>query len=219
MERMGLIPDFENLLIHDGLSAYATYVNCHHGPCNAHHQRELIFLYEELDQPWAGDLVGLLLEAKDLAKRECNREEGSRRVIGKGRLNQIIGRYHRILEEGYQVNPEPPPKPKGQKGRVKRGKALNLLDRLSRGWEQVLGFFLYPGLYPYDNNQAERDVRPMKVREKISGTFRSEAHGKHFCALRGVISSARKQKRPILEVLRNLVAAPTALGESLAQAV
>lgn len=217
MERMGLIPEFENLLIHDGLSAYATFTQCLHGPCNAHHQRELTFLHEELDQEWAGELTELLLEAKDLAERECNREEGSRRVIGEGRLNRIIKQYHHILEKGYQINPEPPPKPKGQKGRVKRAKALNLLDRLSRDWEKVLGFFLYPGLYPYDNNQAERDLRPMKVREKISGTFRSKEHGTHFCALRGVISSARKQARPILEVLRSLVLTPATLGESLAQ--
>lgn len=217
MERMGILPRFSNLLIHDALSSYFTYQNFLHGPCNAHHQRELIYLHEEQGQKWAGELIDLLLEAKDLAERECSREEGSRRIIGKKTLNRIIGAYHRILEEGYRVNPEPPPKPRGQKGRVKRGKALNLLDRLKKGWEEVLGYFFYPELYPYDNNQAERDVRMMKVREKISGTFRSEDHGGHFSALRGIISSARKQSLPILETIKRLLTDPHSLGQSLAQ--
>ena len=217
MERMGLLPLYKNLLIHDCLGAYFTFTDCRHGLCNAHHQRELTYLFEQLDQDWAGEMIELFLEAKDLAERELAREEGSRRVIGEGRINKILGRYFDIIRRGYDVNPEPPPKPKGQKGRVARGKSLNLLDRLGKHWEKILGYFHYPGLYPYDNNQAERDVRPMKVREKISGTFRSEEHAKSFCDTRGIISTARKQKRPILETLRCLLAAPAALGRSLAQ--
>jgi len=217
MDRMDLLPHFKNLLIHDCLGAYFTLTNCLHGLCNAHHQRELTYLHEQHDQSWAGEMIGLLLEAKNLAERELSREEGSRRVIGKGRLNKILDRYFEILRRGYRVNPEPPPKPKGQKGPVKRSKSLNLLKRMHQRWEQILGYFHYPGLYPYDNNQAERDVRMMKVREKISGTFRSAKHGKAFCDIRSVISSSRKQDRPILETLRRLLVAPAALGESLAQ--
>jgi len=217
MDRMGLLPRFKNLLIHDCLGAYFTYEQCRHGLCNAHLQRELIYLHEELDQSWAEEMISLLLEAKNLAERELTREKDTLRLIGKGRLTSLLDRYHKILAEGYLLNPEPPPKPKGQRGRVKRGKTLNLLDRLGKRWEQILGYFLYPGLYPYDNNQAERDVRPVKVREKISGTFRSEEHGKSFCDIRGVISSSRKQERPILATLRSLIGTPAALGQSLAQ--
>jgi transposase len=155
MERMGMLPRFENLLIHDCLGAYFTFENCLHGLCNAHLQRELTYLHEELDQSWAGEMIELLIEAKDLSEREIDREEGSRRIIGKGRLDKILGRYQALLDQGYRGNPEPPPKPKGQRGRVKRGKPLNLLDRLAKRWEQILGYFLHPGLYPYDNNQAE----------------------------------------------------------------
>ena len=217
MERMGLLPRFKNLLIHDCLGAYFTFTDCQHGLCNAHLQRELTYLHEELDQSWAREMIDLLLEAKNLAERERAREEQTRRIIGKGRLQKILNRYHTILNQGYLLNPEPPPKPKGQRGRVKRGKALNLLDRLSVRWEQILGYFLYPELYPYDNNQAERDVRPMKVREKISGTFRSEKHGESFCDIRSVISSTRKQGRTILETLTEMLSSPEALGQSLAQ--
>ena len=97
------------------------------------------------------------------------------------------------------------------------GLSRELLQTKFYTTEQILGYFHYPGLYPYDNNQAERDVRMMKVREKIRGTFRSAKHGKAFCDIRSVISSSRKQDRPILETLRSLLVAPAALGESLAQ--
>lgn len=217
MDRMGLLPRYRHLLIHDCLGAYFSYPDCLHGLCNAHLQRELTYLHEQLDQQWAGKLISLLLEAKDLAQREVNREEGTRRVIGKGRLGKILSRYDDLLAQGYASNPEPPPKAKSQKGRPKRGKILSLLDRFAKYRQEIMGYFLYPGLYPYDNNQAERDVRMMKVREKISGTFRSAAHGKGFCDLRSVISSARKQDRSILKSLTQLIDSPNDLGCSLAQ--
>lgn len=216
MERMGLLPHFRGALIHDCLSAYFTFSECHHFLCNAHSQRELTYLHEELGQSWAGEMIELLLEAKDLAEREINRAEGSRHVIGKGRLESILSRYDHLLWKGYRANPEPP-KPKGRKGRVARGKPLNLLDRLDQRREGFMGYFLYPGLVPYDNNQAERDVRPIKVREKISGTFRSEEHGQSFCDIRSIISSARKQSCEILQVLAHMISSPQSLGVSLAQ--
>ena len=102
---------------------------------------------------------------------------------------------------------------------MKRGKSLNLLHRLDTRSCEIMGFFALPDAgVPYDNNQAERDLRMMKVREKISGTFRSETHGKAFCELRGVISSVRKQGRAMLESLKDLILSPAKLGESLASA-
>lgn len=130
-----------------------------------------------------------------------------------------MARYIQIVIEGFAINPEPPPPPPGTRGRVKRGKALNLLHRLDTRPCEIMGFFALPEAgVPYDNNQAERDLRMMKVREKISGTFRSEAHGKAFCELRGVVSSVRKQGRSMLESLRDLILSPAKLGESLASA-
>ena len=110
----------------------------------------------------------------------------------------------------------PPASPATISG-TKRGKILSLLDRFQKYREEILGSFLHPGHYPYDNNQAERDVRMMKVHEKISGTFRSEEHGKGFCDLRSLISSGRKQGRPILASLTQLLSAPNDLGYSLTQ--
>jgi hypothetical protein len=217
MERMNLLPHFKNLLIHDCLGAYFTFTYCRHGLCNAHTERELTYLHEQLGQAWAAEMIELLLEAKDLAEREINREEGSRRVTGEGRLGKILNRYNKVLSAGYALNPGPPPKPTGQRGRVARGKALNLLNRFDKYREEIMGYFLYPGLYPYDNNQAERDVRMMKVREKISGIFRSVEHANGFCDIRSIISSARKQRRAMLTTLSELISHPSTLGFSLAQ--
>lgn len=217
MKRMELIPRYQGVLIHDGLPAYFTFTNCEHGLCNAHLLRELTYLFEELDQSWAAVMIELLLKAKDLAEREEMREAGSRRVIGEGRVKKMLKRYEEILTFGYAENPEPPPKAKGQRGRVARGKSLNLLDRFAKYRDEILGFFLHPGHYPFDNNLSERDVRMMKVREKVSGTFRSEEHAKGFCNIRSIISSARKQGRTMLATLGELINRPTTLGTSLAE--
>lgn len=217
MERAGLIPRFRGKLVHDCLGAYGTFENCEHFHCNAHLQRELTWLHEEMDQPWAGDMIGLLLEAKELSDRERFRPPCARRLIGAKTLERLMTRYTDILLEGFAANPEPPPPPSGKPGGKKRSKALNLLIRLDGRPAEIMGFCVHPEV-PYDNNQAERDLRMMKVREKISGTFRSADHGQAHCDLRGIISSARKQSLGMLDTLKRLVTAPESLGADLAAA-
>jgi len=147
-------------------------------------------------------------------------------VIGEQTRMRICVRYCEIVQAGLAVNPEPPPPPEGKRGRVKRSKPLNLLIRLEDRYEEIMGFFEY-GHVPFDNKLAERDLRMMKTREKIClrpsplrtgcGTFRSAEHPRAFCDIRSVISSARKQSRDVLATLRELLKAPTELGESLAR--
>jgi transposase len=214
MERMGLIPRFAGILVHDSLSAYYIFEQCRHFLCNAHLLRELTYLHEEMDQDWAAQMIDLLLEAKALSDRQRSRPEGARRVIGEQTRHRIQLRYCEIVLEGLAKNPEPPPPPKGQRGRVKRSKALNLLIRLEERYEEIMGFFEYDNV-PFDNNLAERDLRMMKTREKISGTFRSEEHARAFCDVRSVISTLRKQTRNILEGLTQLIQSPHDLGKRL----
>lgn len=217
MQRMGLLERFRGSLIHDCLGAYFAFTLCRHFLCNAHLQRELVYLHEQMDQPWAGKMIALLLDAKQL--RECAKSPPAtaKCVLDEGVLQSIRNRYSDIVLEGLGNNPEPPPPPPGKRGTIKRSKALNMLIRLEERYEEIMGYFEY-GHVPYDNNQAERDLRMMKVREKISGTFRSESHAKAFCDLRSVISSARKQSLPILETLTALIRSPSQLGERLAKA-
>lgn len=215
MDRLGLLSGFRGALIHDFLASYYRF-GCEHFLCGAHLLRELIYLEEQLDQPWAAELIALLVEAKKLSDRERDRPEGARRVIGEKTRQRIAMRYCQIVLAGLELNPEPPPPPEGRRGRVKRGKALNLLIRLDERYEEIMGFFEYDQV-PFDNNQAERDLRMMKIREKISGTFRSDQHAQAFCDLRGVISCAAKQARNMLDTLTALLCSPTKLGNEFAK--
>jgi transposase len=140
MDRLGLLGGFAGSLVHDFLSSYYRF-GCEHFLCAAHLLRELVYLHEEMDQPWAADMIALLREAKKLRDRDRNRPQGARRVIGEKTRLRIALRYCEIVLEGLALNPEPPPPPKGKRGRIKRGKALNLLIRLEERYEQIMGFF------------------------------------------------------------------------------
>ncbi len=212
MNRPGLLERFKGKLVHDFLSSYHR-LPCRHFLCAAHLLRELTYLHEQMDQPWAKDMIELLLEAKKLREREGARGATARRVIGEKTRQRICGRYCEIVLAGLAINPEPPSAPK-RRGRVKRSKALNLLIRLEDRYEEIMGFFEYEGI-PFDNNQAERDLRMMKTREKISGTFRTGEHSTLFADLRSVISTARKQSRNLLVTLAQMLHTPEVLGNSL----
>jgi len=212
--RMGVLPKFTGNLIHDFFSSYYQFSDCHHFLCAAHLLRELIYAHEQLDQAWAGEMRSLLLEAKALRDQVDDRESESPNVLSEVLKQRIRNRYATLILEGLAINPEPEVI-EGKRGRVARSKPLNLLIRLEDRYEEIMGFFEYAGV-PFDNNQAERDLRMMKTREKISGTFRSFEHPTAFCDLRGVISSAHKQSRNLLEVLRDLLYQPQDLGKRLA---
>lgn len=216
MERMGLLSQFAGILVHDFLSAYYLFARCRHFLCNAHLLRELTYLHEEMDQAWAEEMIELLLEAKALSDRQRSLPEGARRVIGEKTRLRIQLRYCEIVLEGLAKNPEPPAPPESKRGRVKRSKALNLLIRLEDRYEEIMGYFEYDHV-PFDNNLAERDLRMMKTREKISGTFRSEEHARAFCDIRSVISTLRKQTCDTLAGLAQLIQSPQVLGEKLAE--
>lgn len=201
MKRMGILESYEGWVIHDYYASYYRFEKCHHGLCNVHHLRDLTYLAEDLDQPWGSDMIALLLEIK---KRK-EREQSGGRKIGEKTLSKLEGRYETILLEGYALNPEPERR-EGQRGRVKRGKALNLLDRFRDRQHEVLGYLYFD--LPFDNNEAERDLRMMKTRQKISGCFRSANHAEYFCSLRSVITSARKNAINVLQMLTITLKAP-----------
>ena len=209
MDRIGVLPQFLGRAIHDGLPSYWQYEQCDHGLCNGHHLRELTFVEEQLCQPWAKDLKGLLLEIKQAVDEARGQGVAELPAV----VRQDFGvRYDTILEAGSKANP--PPEPTGKAGRPKRGKAGNLVDRLTAHKEATLAF-MEDFAVPFDNNQAERDIRMMKVRQKISGCFRTTGGAEHFCRLRGYISTLRKQNLPVLSALRDAIVG-TPLTPSLA---
>lgn len=193
MDAIGIAPQFRGTSVHDGLRSYQGY-SFTHAWCNVHHLRELTFVEEELKQPWASKMKELLLEMK--ACVEQAKALGQQELDGLV-LARFLRRSEKILTEGYQANPPPPAPKKSEQskrkpGRAKQNPARNLLDRFSLGKWAVLRF-LHDFAVPFDNNQAERDLRMIKVQQKVSGCFRTEQGIAMFCRIRSYLSTLRKQ--------------------------
>lgn len=181
LEAIGILPGFEGISVPDGWRSYWLYL-CLHALCNVHHLRELIFLHEELQQAWAGYMHGLLVDMK--AAVDQARTEG-RTSLDPLEVLDWKAQYGAVLAEGYQANPPDPPSEAGKKGRPKQSTARNLLDRLCQHQDAVLRF-LDDFSVPFDNSQAERDIRMVKVQQKISGGFRSFGGHKPFVAFAAI---------------------------------
>ncbi|MGH7889715.1 MAG: IS66 family transposase, partial [Thermodesulfobacteriota bacterium] len=168
--------------------------------CNAHHLRELTFLEEELSEKWAGKMKSLLREIK--CEVEKARDKG-KAELDESEIKEFENRYEKILKQGQARERKKPALATGKRGRKKQSKSKNLLDRLSRYRKETLAF-MYDFRVPFDNNLAERDLRMMKVQQKISGSFRTEEGAKIFCRIRSYVSTMRKQGHNVLTVLKSV---------------
>jgi len=197
---IGILPDFIGRAIHDFWKPYFGY-DCLHGLCNAHHLRELIFVHEQHQQDWADRMIDCLLDIKEAVGQAKENTDH----LAAGQIQAFEARYQQILDEGYAQNPLTPlsPNAKKKRGRRKKTKARNLLERLDEHRDEALAF-MYDFNVPFDNNQAERDLRMMKVQQKISGMFRTEEGAKAFCRMRSYISTARKNAVGAMDALTRL---------------
>ena len=186
-----VLKDFIGWAIHDHMPAYYKFSQAKHGACNAHILRELYGLMEQ-GSAWAAAMHAFLLE---LYRQE-------RPLRGEAAL-EAKKRYRQILSQAELE--EPPPEPRGGRGRPRSSPGRNLLRRLREHEEAVLAFALVEGV-PFTNNQAERDLRPVKVKQKVSGGFRTDQGAKVYARLQGVISTCRKQERNVYAMLRALFA-------------
>ena len=205
MDEMNILPNFKGTGVHDGLKSYALY-DCLHALCNAHHLRELIFISERYGHPWADEMIKLLVEIKTQVDEAKSQGLLS---LDPTVLNAFEVRYDDILKDGFSANPTPPSDAPKSRGRPKQSPPKNLLDRLKIQQSEVLRF-MHDFKVPFDNNQAERDLRMMKLKQKISGGFRSLLGGQFFCRTRGYISTLKKQRQNVLaQLTRVFMGKPT----------
>ena len=196
MDSIGILPLFGGVLCHDHAKAYYKY-SCIHSLCNAHHIRELEGVWENDKHQWARDTKSLLEEMN----RAVNEAGG---MLEAGESEKYRQRYRLILKNGEAECP-PPDKAnlKGKRGRVKRTKARNLMERLIEFEDDALRF-MDNKIVPFTNNLAENDIRMTKVQQKISGCFRSMEGAKYFCRIRSYLSTCRKQAINLSQALQLL---------------
>jgi transposase len=197
IEACGLLTRFAGVLVHDHWKPY-TPLTCQHAYCNAHHLRELTAIAETIpsQRPWAEDMIALLCEANTLTIEA--RAAGLAALPGP-MVRDIQTRFDAILDVARARNParQPPP---GSRRRVRQSPAHNLVKRLSEKREAVLRFVTDLRV-PFDNNQAERDIRMPKLKQKVSGCFRSDQGIAHFADIRSYLSTLRKQSADIFKSL------------------
>jgi transposase len=198
-QRGAMLAGVRGVIVHDFWRPYWAMIGVTHALCNAHHLRELKALIDIEKEPWARAIPRFLRQACHAA----NLARAQQRSLSPRFLAWLSARYDRILAHGFAFHESQPPLGAGQptrRGRIRRRAGHNLLLRLRDHKEDTLRFLSDPTV-PFTNNQAERDLRMMKVRQKISGGFRSDTGAQTFATLRTVLSTARKQGWNILATL------------------
>ncbi len=195
MDEIDILPHFKGILCHDHWKPYFQY-DCTHALCNAHHLRELQLAIDIDKHSWAKNMKNLLIEIKS----EMEAHHGK---LPEDKQTTYIKEYRRILKKGEKECPEPPPKKEGKRGKVKKTKSRNLLERLKKFESETLLFMTKENV-PFTNNAGERDIRMTKVQQKVSGCFRSFIGANIFCRVRSYINSSLKQKKSPAQTIFNL---------------
>ena len=183
IEKMNILPEFTGVLVHDRFRSYFGKWNFRHSLCNAHILRELIYFEEQGDKPWARDIKKLLLKAKQ--------KKDTGQAISTGYLSRVGNKYRTIVRGALQKK-----KHLIVKGNAKKSDDHNFLFALNKYWKEIL-LFIKEEKVPFDNNQAERDLRMIKAKQKISGGFRSISAAEDFALTRSYLSTLRKNNLPI----------------------
>ena len=185
IDDINIIPRYGGVLVHDRWASYLGYDQCDHALCGSHLLRDLKFVMDAHDHAWARRMHKLLREAcRDVAKHE-------NKALSERAFRAVRKRYRTILTQGGKELPEPPPRT-GRRGRIAKSDAENLLAALKKHETEVLRFVREPDV-PFTNNPAERDIRMAKVKQKVSGCFRTPRHAAAYCRISSYLQSMAHQ--------------------------
>ncbi|MBG9510823.1 hypothetical protein ABE47_34370 [Bacillus thuringiensis] len=176
--------------MHDGWKPYDVFTDCRHVLCNAHLLRDLQGIIDSTGEKWAKQMQEFLAQALRLKKQYKG-------ILPKVAQENLVTIYQSILKEKQVHSSE-------QKKKGKQTPAQNLWNRFVKYDDRILAFLEHPDI-PFDNNQAERDIRMTKVKQKVSGTFRSEKGAESFCQIRSFMSTMKKQKQSVLQAIGQVI--------------
>lgn len=192
--KINIIPRYSGTIIHDFWASYLTHDQCDHGLCGSHLTRELTCIIEANGYSWASNMKTLLLETcKKVSKRK-------RKKLSEKEYANLQKRYRNIITRGEKELPIIAAKPNGKKGKMPKSDAHNLWERLKKYEMSVLLFAIIPEV-SFTNNRAERDLRMAKVKQKVSGCFRTERYAKAYCRISSYLQTmANKGYNPLIAI-------------------
>lgn len=194
IEDIHIIPRYSGNIIHDCWSSYLTYDHCGHGLCGSHLVRELTCIIESNQYAWASNMKALLLETC----RKVSKQK--RKKLSKKEYANLQKRYRNILTRGERELPAIPKKPNGKRGKMAKSDAHNLWEQLKDHESAVLLFAKISNV-SFTNNRAERDLRMAKVKQKVSGCFRTELYAKAYCRISSYLQTmANKGLNPLIAI-------------------
>ena len=202
MDDMAILPNYKGIVVHDHWKPYNKYTNCKHSYCNAHILRELNGVWDNNKVQWSQDMH-LLLTKMNIEVHKA--KDKGKQSLSRYKIKKFTKNYEKIIQSALKLYlPPTNSPPKKKRGRIKQPKAKNLLDRLLIYQVETLRF-LNDFRVPFTNNQAEKDLRMIKVKEKISGSFISFKGGEIFCRIRSYISTLKKNNLSVLKGLESIL--------------
>ena len=201
MEQCGVLTEFTGIAVHDCWASYWSYPDIQHAVCCAHLLRELTGITENHpEQKWASAFIDLLLDMKKVKEKAV---ENGRDSLSYYYYQKFDRKYDNLIEQARKENPLPKTTEK-KRGRKKKGKILALVERLAN-YKASVCLFIHNFMVPFDNNQAERDLRMIKVKTKVSGCFRTEEGARDYLKIMSYVGTAHKQGYNAYEAIKNAI--------------
>ncbi len=201
MEQCGVLPHFHGIAMHDCWASYWNYPDAQHAVCCAHLLRELTGISENHPgQKWACAFIDLLLNMKKAKDKAIGAGKES---LGYYHYHKFDKQYDKLIKQAREENPLPETTAK-KRGRKKKGKILALVERLDH-YKASVCLFIKNFKVPFDNNQAERDIRMIKVKTKVSGCFRTETGARDYLKIMSYVGTANKQGINAYEAIRKAI--------------